>query len=669
MSRRRTDDPTTAGLLRIDKPPGPTSHDVVGRVRRALGVRRVGHSGTLDPPATGLLLLGVGWATRLLRFTGELPKTYVAEVVFGAETTTLDATGEVVAEAAMDFDEAALREALALLTGDILQVPPMVSAVKVAGEALHHKARRGEEVEREPRPVTVHALDLLGLDGGRATLEVRCSAGTYVRTLASDLGRSLGGYAHVGELRRTAVGPHRVEEASSLDDVDDRGAGALAPPSAVMEGFPALHVDADTAVAVSRGRPLPADLMADPGPTAVLDPAGNLLAVYETQGSTARPACVAPPESVPRCAAGLARDRVRSGGRRVPEAVGAGSARPEQPGVERPGVGGVTGGDGHPAAKQVIEHLQPCPPPPAGCVVTIGNFDGVHKGHRAVIADLRREARAIGAASAVVTFDPHTLEVIRPEVAPRLLTTRERKLELLAETGIDYALVVTFDDVRAAQPADDFVREVLAGCLHARLVMVGDDFRFGHRAAGDVRLLREMGERLGFSVAPVEIVMGPEGPYSSTAIRRAVDRGDVDAATEALGRPPEVRGEVVHGDHLGRGLGFPTANLATPTRLCLPAVGVYAGRVRLPDGEVDDAVVNVGFRPPGHHPREGGVRPPVEAPRRGWAGDLYGAVVDVSFVARIRPEERFASLDDLKAQIGLDAVRAKEILAAGSARS
>lgn len=625
MSRRRSDDPSVAGLLRVDKPAGPTSHDVVGRVRKALGVRRVGHSGTLDPPATGLLLVGVGWATRLLRFTGQLPKTYVAEIVFGTETTTLDATGDVVAAADMDVDEAALSDALARFTDDILQVPPMVSAVKVGGEALYNKARRGEEVERRARPVTVHALDLRAFDGERATVEVRCSAGTYVRSLAGDLGRALGGYAHVGALRRTAVGPHRVEEALSLDELDDRGRAGLLAPAAVMEGFATLQVDTDTAVAVSQGKPLPAALMAAPGPTAVLDPAGHLRAVYETDGDTARPVCVAPPESIPG------------------------------------GAGGVRGGDGVAPGMQVIEHLEACPRPPAGCVVSIGNFDGVHRGHRAVIAALRREADAIGAATAVVTFDPHTLEVIRPEVAPRLLTTTERKLELLAETGLDYALVLTFDDVRAAQPADDFVREVLAGCLHARVVMVGEDFRFGHRATGDVGLLRSLGERLGFTVAPVEIVLGPQGPYSSTAIRRAVAGGDVASATEALGRPPEVRGKVVHGDHLGRGLGFPTANLATPPRLCLPAVGVYAGRVRLPDGEVDDAVVNVGFRPTVHHDGDE-VRPLVEAHLLGWSGDLYDAVVDVAFVARIRPEERFDSLDELKAQIARDAGRAAEIL-------
>ena len=209
----------------MDKPAGMTSHDVVDRARRLLGTRKVGHAGTLDPDVTGVLLLGVGQATRLLRFVVELPKTYAGQVVLGTETTTLDAGGETTAThdmAGVGLDD--VRAAAAGLVGDILQVPPMVSAVRVGGRRLHELAREGVEVERAPRPVTVYRFDVPAeVEPGVFAVEVECSSGTYVRSLAADLGRALGGGAHLRTLRRTAVGPWTVAEA--------RAVGAAGPPT------------------------------------------------------------------------------------------------------------------------------------------------------------------------------------------------------------------------------------------------------------------------------------------------------------------------------------------------------------------------------------------------------------------------------------------------------
>jgi tRNA pseudouridine55 synthase len=267
------------GLAVVDKPAGWTSHDVVARCRKVFGQKRVGHSGTLDPGATGVLLVGLGRVTRLLRFLTDLPKSYVAEVVLGVETSTLDADGEVTATHDMaGVTVEAARAAAATLTGDILQVPPMVSAVKVGGRRLHELARRGEEVERAPRPVTVHRYDVFeGPAPGVLRIEVDCSSGTYVRTLAADLGAALGGGAHLRNLRRTAIGSFTLADAVALDDV---GPDSVLTAAQALRDYPTVQVDADGAAAVAHGKPV--DVGAAPaGPYAVLDQTGALLAVHE----------------------------------------------------------------------------------------------------------------------------------------------------------------------------------------------------------------------------------------------------------------------------------------------------------------------------------------------------------------------------------------------------
>lgn len=279
------------GIAVIDKPAGWTSHDVVARARGVLGTRKVGHSGTLDPDATGVLVLGVGRATRLLRFLTALPKSYEGEIVLGVETDTLDAAGQVTARhemAAVTGSQA--RRAAASLTGDILQVPPMVSAVKVGGRRLHQLAREGIEVEREARPVTVHRFDVAPVPGCQGVLraEVDCSSGTYVRVLAADLGRTLGGGAHLRNLRRTAVGGFGLAEARPLESPE------VLPMSRAVEHLDGVRVGAAAAADVAHGRVLDLDRLgvAGAGPWAVHDSGGELLAVYEPFRSAAKPAVV-----------------------------------------------------------------------------------------------------------------------------------------------------------------------------------------------------------------------------------------------------------------------------------------------------------------------------------------------------------------------------------------
>jgi tRNA pseudouridine55 synthase len=296
-------DPGPDGLCVVDKAPGWTSHDVVAKARGLLGTRRVGHAGTLDPGATGVLLLGVGRVTRLMRFLSGLPKSYVGEVVLGAETSTLDDEGDVTAThdmAGVRLED--VRAAAARFVGDIEQVPPMVSAVRVGGRRLHELAREGIEVDRAPRRVTVHSLAIEGTAEPHVfRMAVECSSGTYVRTLAADLGHALGGGAHLRRLRRTAVGPYALAEATPLDDL------RVQPPVEAVRGLDRVAVGDDVAVAVSHGRVLDrGDLgIAGDGPWAVVHEAsGELLAVYEPRGERAKPAVVLAPASSPRDGSG-----------------------------------------------------------------------------------------------------------------------------------------------------------------------------------------------------------------------------------------------------------------------------------------------------------------------------------------------------------------------------
>lgn len=315
---------------------------------------------------------------------------------------------------------------------------------------------------------------------------------------------------------------------------------------------------------------------------------------------------------------------------------------------------------------QVLRDIETWPRPARGTAVTIGAYDGVHLGHRAVIANVRELASAHGLETAVVTFDRHPASVVRPESAPPLLTDLEQKLELLATTGVDYTLVLHFDEARSKEPAEEFVREVLVGNLNAKAVVVGEDFHFGHRRSGNVALLRDMGAKLGFDVVGIDLV-GTDGRpapdeerVSSTAIREALRRGDLQRANRLLGRFHEVRGVVVDGDKRARELGFPTANIAVPSDICLPDDGIYAGWYLRLDGHPQPAALSLGRRPTFYEEAETSL---LEAHLLDFDGDLYGEPARVRFVERLREERKFDSVDALVEQMGRDCAQAREVLA------
>jgi riboflavin kinase/FMN adenylyltransferase len=283
--------------------------------------------------------------------------------------------------------------------------------------------------------------------------------------------------------------------------------------------------------------------------------------------------------------------------------------------------------------------------------VTIGTFDGVHLGHQALLRTTLETASRRGLGAVALTWDRHPAMTLRPEVAPPLLTSTERRLELLAQGGIEVA-VLPFDDVLSHLSPEDFAAEILARRLHARAVIVGRGWRFGHRARGNVATLQELGTRLDFDVLPQPLTEARGGPVSSTRIRAAVAAGDMDETGGLLGRRWDFDGTVIHGDKRGAGLGYPTANLLLDPALARPARGIYAGRAQR-NGSSHPAAVSVGVNPQfGGEPGRSPVR--IEAYLLDFEGDLYGEVLRVELHAKLRDERAFDSVEQLVRQMDLD---------------
>jgi len=304
---------------------------------------------------------------------------------------------------------------------------------------------------------------------------------------------------------------------------------------------------------------------------------------------------------------------------------------------------------------RIVRGLPSVAPERRPSAVALGVFDGVHLGHRVILGAAVAHARATGSTALACTFEPHPFEVLQPDRAPQLITTLDERLELVAACGVDGTVVLDFTRELAAVEPEAFVKDVLVDRLAARQVVVGFNHRFGRGARGDADLLRDLGGRLGFSVDVVEPLMVDGAPVSSTAIRAALGRGDLEAAARMLGRPYTLPGKVVAGAGRGRTLGFPTANIA-PERPVLVAPGVYACTTEVA-GQRQRAVVNVGVRP-----TFGEDTLAVEAYLLDFSGDLYGQTLRLVFVSRVREERRFPSVDALRAQIAADVETARRRL-------
>ena len=313
---------------------------------------------------------------------------------------------------------------------------------------------------------------------------------------------------------------------------------------------------------------------------------------------------------------------------------------------------------------EIFRQIIPAKPEDLGTVLTIGAYDGVHRGHRSVIYEVCRLARERDLRSAVVTFDRHPASVVRPESAPLLLTELDQKIEQLSTTGIDLTLVVPFDENRAAESAEDFIDNVLVQCLKVKHVVVGEDFHFGRHRLGNVDLLRTIGEEKGFTVTGMGLV-GLEGKpardheqVSSTFIRQALGEGNLGRANNMLGREYEVLGVVTAGDGRGKELGFPTANVRINSSVLLPADGVYAGWIELADGSIHGTAISLGTRP--HFYADGDLL--LEAHILDFDANLYEEEVRVRFVEYLRPQKKFDNLQSLINQLKSDVQKTKELL-------
>jgi riboflavin kinase/FMN adenylyltransferase len=289
-------------------------------------------------------------------------------------------------------------------------------------------------------------------------------------------------------------------------------------------------------------------------------------------------------------------------------------------------------------------------------VLTIGKFNGMHLGHHYLLSSVVARARELGGQSVALTFDPHPTLVLQPQHERVYLAPAEERQHLLAASSIDHLLVLPFDQELASRTADQFMSWI---CDHTNLreLWVGPDFRLGRRAHGTLDVLAELGTRLGYTVHPIAPLQIDGMPVSATRVRELLQAGSVAAVPKLLGRPFMMAGLVVHGDQRGRTIGFPTANLAIDEHDVLPADGVYACRVVLPDGSQQSAVTNVGVRP-----TFGVLNRAVETHLLDWSGDLYGQMLRVMFLERLRGEQKFGGIEELKAQIARDAAQAREVL-------
>lgn len=288
-------------------------------------------------------------------------------------------------------------------------------------------------------------------------------------------------------------------------------------------------------------------------------------------------------------------------------------------------------------------------------VATIGNFDGVHLGHREIFRRVRQLARAAGGVSVVITFVPHPLQVVSPGTKVKLITSPKEKESLIEASGIDYLLEIPFDAAFASLSAGDFVEQVLVGRLGIEQLVIGYDYAFGRGREGDVTLLRQLGERFGYAVELLQPITNGATVYSSTKVRSLVSEGDVKGVVAILGRHYSLTGTVVHGQHRGRGLGFPTANLDTD-RMLFPAAGVYAVKARIGSALYDGAC-NIGT-----NPTFDGDQLSLEVFLFDFSGDLYGRELSLFFIDRLRGERRFPDLEALKSAIAADVARCRDIL-------
>jgi tRNA pseudouridine55 synthase len=525
------------GILVVAKEPGFTSHDVVALVRRLTGTRRAGHGGTLDPFASGVLPVFLGLGTRVVEYHMADDKAYRATVCFGATSETDDRDGELVPGSGPAPTRAALEAALTDFRGPILQRPPDYSALKVGGRRAYDLAREGKPAELAPRAVVIRRLDLIEWDGTdperpTAVLEVECGAGTYIRSLARDLGEKLGCGAYLGALVRSASGPFGLAAAHSLDEVRRaaaEGPAALAalllPIDAGLDGMPEARLTADEVAAASRGqqvKPVQRPQLEAGARARLIGPDGTLVGVGSWKGGRLVPEkiFVAAPGAGGGSGAAAGDDEAAAGGRSSARAHEAVEPRLKvvDPANRMTVISGVD------ALQHDLGRLY----------LAVGVFDGLHRGHVYLLRELRRAAQRAGARPAVITFDAHPEELIEG-LAPPLLCDPDERLVRLQAAGVEVAVVQHFDHALRVTAYDAFVASIRERVDVAGFVMT-PDAAFGFERGGTPETLATLGEREGFSVTVVSSFLSNGEQVRSSEIRRRISAGDLAGARQLLGR-------------------------------------------------------------------------------------------------------------------------------------
>ena len=614
------------GFINIDKAAGSSSQEAVAQLKRLLRPYmpqgfKIGHCGTLDPAATGVLPVAVGRATRLSEFVMGRRKSYLGEITFGVETDSYDGQGARTGESDAAFvTEEAVRALLPRFTGPIMQAPPAISALKRGGEPLYKKVRRGETVETQPRPVMIYSLDLLDFTAAgphpRCRLAVSCGQGAYIRSLAHDLGEALGCGAHLSALRRTMVGGFRAEQSCTVEQaaslLEQGRRDFLIPMEQAVDHLPALTLPEGALRLAAHGN----DVSLSPAEAGDI-PAEQPLRACDSRGRLL----------------GVARLHTTEQGYRLS--------------MDKVLIDADT-----------YDEKQP---PLVACA--IGNFDGLHLGHRALMEKLYEIKQRYGGSSAVVTFSPHPMTLIRGH-APVLLTGERLKDQLLLEHfGVDEIVTLIFDEQLMNSTPEQFVDDVIVDRLGVKEIVVGYNFTYAAHGAGTAETLKEQCAARGVNVNIIPKVDSRLGTISSTNVRGRLAAGHLDEVNELLGYWFCMEGEVVHGNHIGRTIGFPTANFFPEEGQAVMTNGVYAGRIEY-RGTTYDGVINFGVKPT----IGGETRPLVEAHIFDVDIDLYEDTIRVYFGKFLRPERKFSGLPELKAQITADGRHAREYLAGCDAK-
>ena len=583
------------GILVLAKPPGPTSHDMVALVRRLSGTKRVGHGGTLDPFAAGVLPIFLGKATRVVEFHLGATKRYRATVCFGAQSDTDDLMGELSPVDGPVPTREAVEGALAAFRGPIRQRPPAYSAIKVAGRRAYAIARGGETPVLAERTVTIHELAMVewnGADSARpiAILDVTCSAGTYIRAIARDLGAALGNAAYLGALTRTASGTFTLDDAVSVDRVREAAAagegalrGLLRPVDDGLDALPIIHISAAEQEAAMRGqfvRPvagIPAGT-AQEAMVRLMDDAGRLVALGRVHGLRVAPEKVL----VDIGAQPRSRPEPPDGGATATEPAGA-TVMAAPPRAAQPSSSSWSSRpsrlDGRAASRpetRLIAGLDGLVRRDGPLFVVVGVFDGLHRGHDYLLGQLRDVAATYGARPTVITFDAHPDEILLGS-APPILCDPDERLVRLAAAGIEVTVVHHFDRALRMTPYQEFIAMITRRTTLTGLLMT-PDAAFGHQRRGTADALTELGREEGFDVVVVPPFEIGGREVRSADIRELIAMGDLVGAAALLGRPYAFVGErsaVEAGSLADRGRDVLT--FALP--VALPPPGTHRGFV------------------------------------------------------------------------------------------